>query len=165
MIGESTYWVGAALLLSATAVALPEVPATYVAELRGAARATLRGSAEFGQARGSHDGPFVITLGARAEDGAVVLTRWDGTRPWAGEYRISEDSTADGIQALVVTGSIERPTGVFRARSGTVAITSSSLNHMAGSFEMHAVGLLAAEPDREDRELRVRGSFTANRSR
>lgn len=165
MIGESTYWVGAALLLSATAVAMPEAPASYVAELRGAATATLHGSAEFGQARGSHDGPFVITLGARAENGAVVLTRWDGTLPWAGEYRITAEPAQDGIQALVVTGSIERPTGVFRARSGRVAITSSSFRHMAGRFEMNAVGFLAAEPDREDRELRVRGSFTASPGR
>jgi hypothetical protein len=165
MRASSSYWVGAALLLSATAAAVPPAPATYVAEVRGAATATLRGSAEFGHARGSEDGPFVITLGARAEDGAVVLTRWDGTRPWAGEYRVTEDSTEDGIQALVVTGSIQRPTGVFRAKSGTVAITSSSLRHMAGRFEMHAVGFLAAEPEREDRDLRVRGSFTASPSR
>jgi hypothetical protein len=162
---SSNYWVGAALLLSATAAAVPEAPATYEAELRGAATTTLRGSAEFGQARGSADGPFVITLGARADDGAVVLTRWDGTRPWAGEYRISKDSIDDGLQALVVTGSIEHPTGVFRATSGTVAITSSSLRHMAGRFELRAVGFLAADPARENRDLRVRGSFTASPSR
>lgn len=164
MRASSSYWVGAALLLSATAAAVPPAPATYVAEVRGATTATLRGSAEFGPARGSEDGPFVITLGARAADGAVVLTRWDGTRPWAGEYRVTEDST-DGLQALVVTGPIEHPTGVFRARTGTVSITSSSLRHMAGRFEMYAVGFLAAEPEREDRELRVRGSFTASPSR
>ena len=165
MRASSSYWVGAALLLSATAAAVPDAPPTYVAELRGAAAATLHGSAEFGQARGSADGPFVITLGARAEDGAVVLTRWDGSRPWAGEYRITEDSTENGIQALVVTGSIEHPTGVFRAQSGMVSITSSSLRHMAGRFQMDAVGFLAAEPEREGRELRVRGSFTAGPSR
>ncbi len=161
----SSYWVGAALLLSATAVAMPEAPASYMAELRVAASTTLRGGAEFGQARGSHDGPFVITLGAHAKDGAVVLTRWDGGQPWAGHYRITDEPTDDGIQALVVTGSIERPTGVFRAHHGTVSITSSSLRRMAGHFELEAAGFLAAEPNREDRELRVRGSFTANPGR
>jgi hypothetical protein len=165
MRASSSYWVGAALLVSATAMAVPEAPGGYVAELRGATTTTVRGSAEFGRARGSQDGPFVISLGARAEDGAVLLTRWDGTRPWAGEYRISADSTEDGIQALVVTGSIQRPTGVFRAESGTIAITSSSLRHMAGRFELNAVGFLAAEPDRENRQLRVQGSFTASPSR
>src|SRR5688500_17505058 len=115
MRSNSSYWVGTALLLSATAVAVPEAPAGYVAELRGAAAAPLRGRAEFGRARGTLDGPFVITLGASAEDGAVVLTRWGGGRPWAGEYRITEEPSDDGIQALIVTGSIERPTGVFRA--------------------------------------------------
>lgn len=164
-MASSSYWVGTALLLSATAVAMPAAPAAYVAEVRGAATATLRGPAEFGRARGSHEGPFVITLGARAEDGAVVLTRWDGGRPWAGEYQISAEPSADGIQALIVTGPVDRPTGVFRAHRGTVSITSSSLRHMAGRFELDAIGFFAAEPDREDRELRVRGSFTANPSR
>jgi hypothetical protein len=165
MRASSSYWVGAALLLSATAVAMPAAPPSYVAELRGAATTTLQGGAEFGKARGGEGGPFVITLGAEAEDGAVVLTRWDGSRPWAGEYRISPDSSDDGIQALVVTGSIERPTGVFRAKSGIVWITSSSLRHMAGRFELQAVGFPADEADREDRELRVRGSFTAGPGR
>jgi hypothetical protein len=164
MATSSSYWVGTALLLSATAVAMPEVPAAYVADVRGAATAELRGPAEFGRARGSHEGPFVITLGAR-DDGAVVLTRWDGGRPWAGEYQITPEPSADGIQALVVTGPAARPTGVFRAHRGTVSIISSSLRHMAGRFEMDATGYLAAEPDREDRELRVRGSFTASPSR
>jgi hypothetical protein len=162
MATSSTYWVGAALLLSATAMALPEAPSAYVAEIRGAATATLRGPAEFGRARG---GPFVITLGARAEDGAVLLTRWDGGRPWAGEYRVTAEPSVDGIQALIVTGSIQRPTGVFRAQSGRLSITNSSLRHIAGRFEIDAIGFLAAEPDREDRELRVRGSFTASPGR
>ena len=162
MQASSSYWVGAALLLSATAAVLPEPAASYEAELRGAATTTLRGTAEFGQAGGSEDGPFVITLGARSDDGAMVLTRWDGSRPWAGDYRISSDSTDDGIQALIVTGSIEAPTGVFRAKGGTVSITSSSLRRMAGRFELDAMGVLAAEPERENRRLRVRGSFTAN---
>ena len=162
---SSSYWVGTAVVLSAIAAAMPEAPATFVAELRGAATATLTGPAEFGRARGALGGPFVITLGARAEDGAVVLTRWDGGRPWAGEYRVTADSSAGGIQALIVTGSIEHPTGVFRATDGIVSVTSSSLRHMAGRFELDAVGFLAADPDREDGELRVRGSFTAGPSR
>jgi hypothetical protein len=165
MRASSSYWVGTAIVLSAVAAAMPEAPATVVAELRGAATATLTGPAEFGRVRGMLQAPFVITLGARADDGAVVLTRWDGSRPWAGEYRITPDSSADGIQALIVTGSVERPTGVFRATDGLVSITSSSLRHMAGRFELHAVGFLAADPDREDRELQVRGSFTATPSR
>jgi hypothetical protein len=165
MHGSSSYWVGAAILLSATAAAMPETPASFVAELRGVATATLRGGAEFGRARGSEHGPFVITMGAQSDEGAVVLTRWNGSRPWAGEYRISPDSTGDGIQALIVTGSIERPTGVFRATDGSVSITSSSLRHIAGHFELQASGFLAADPDREDHDLLVRGSFTAKPGR
>ena len=165
MRASSSYWVGAAIVLSATAAAMPEAPATYTADLRGAITTTLTGPAEFGRARGSIIGPFVITLGAHAEEGAVVLTRWDGTRPWAGEYRITADSTGGGIQALIVTGSIERPTGVFRAIDGTVSITSSSLRHIGGRFELEALGFLATAPNHENRELRVTGSFSAKPSR
>ena len=151
MRASSSYWVGTAIVLSAVAAAMPEAPAT--------------GAAEFGRVRATLQAPFVITLGARAGEGAVVLTRWDGSRPWAGEYRITPDSCDDGMQALIVTGSVEHPIGVFRATDGIVSITSSSLRHMAGRFELHAVGFLAADPDREDRELQVRGSFTAKPSR
>jgi hypothetical protein len=165
MRASSSYWVGTAVVLSVMAAAVPEAPASFVAELRGAATTTLTGPAEFGRARGILQGPFVIALGARAEDGAVVLTRWDGSRPWAGEYRITADSSADGIQALVVTGSVEHPSGVFRGTDGVVSITSSSLRHMAGRFELDAVGFLAADPDHEGRELRVTGSFSAKPSR
>jgi hypothetical protein len=36
---------------------------------------------------------------------------------------------------------------------------------MAGRFELDAVGFLAVDPNREDRTLRVKGSFTATPSR
>jgi hypothetical protein len=45
MRASSSYWVGTAIVLSAVAAAMPEAPATVVAELRGAATATLTGPA------------------------------------------------------------------------------------------------------------------------
>ena len=151
----------------ATPLATPApVPAIYEAHVAGAATAALRGTAEFGPARGAEGtGPWVLTLGANGEDGAVIFTRWSGRRPSPGIYEITAEPTLQGIQALVVTGSTARPTGVFRAQRGTVTITSSADQWMSGRFEMEAVGFLASEPDREDRGLTVKGTFTASPSR
>jgi hypothetical protein len=154
---------GAALLMSSSlAVTPPTRPVpTYEASLGGALTVALRGAdAEFGAAPGS-PGPFVITLGATSEQGAVVFTRWDGSRPGPGTYAITSEPRGDGIQALVVTGSPTRPTGVFRARQGSMTITSSGVRGISARFRMDAVGFIASEPEREDRELSVKGSFTA----
>ncbi len=155
---------GAALLMSSSlAVAPPTRPTpAYQAHLAGAITLELRGAtAEFGKAPGSPR-PFVITLGATSETGAVLFTRWDGSRPGAGTYEVTPEPSAGGIQALVVTGSPTRPTGVFRARQGSLTITSSRVGRISARFQMDAVGFLASEPEREDRELSVKGSFTAS---
>ncbi len=112
-------------------------------------------------AGGGHPGAFVITLGAHGEDGAVVISRWNGTRPGPGTYGVGAEPAEDGVTALVVTGSPHRPGGVFRARHGTVTITRSSATSLAGRFELQARGFLVSEPGAEGRELTVSGSFTA----
>jgi hypothetical protein len=151
----------------ATPLATPApLSAIYEAHVAGAVTAALRGTGEFGPARGAEGtGPWVLTLGANGEDGAVIFTCWSGRRPSPGSYEITAEPTLQGIQALVVTGSTARPTGVFRAQRGTVTITSSADQWMSGRFEMDAVGFLASEPDREDRGLTVKGTFTASPSR
>jgi len=158
---------GAALLMSSSlAVAPPTGPApAYEARLAGAMAVELRGAtAEFGTAAGS-PGPFVITLGATSEQGAVVFTRWDGSLLAPGTYAITSEPSGDGVQALVVTGSPTRPTGVFRARQGSMTITASGVRGISARFRMDAVGFIASEPEREDRELSVTGSFTASPAR
>jgi hypothetical protein len=156
-----------ALLMSSSLAMSPPTPPTpaYEAHLTGALSLELRGAtAEFGTAPGE-PGPFVVTLGATSEEGALVFTRWDGSRPGAGTYQITDEPAAEGIQVLVVTGSPTRPTGVFRARHGSLTITSSGLRGLSARFQMDAVGFLASQPEREDRELSVRGSFAASPSR
>jgi hypothetical protein len=158
---------GAALMMS-SALAINPVhgPAsTYEAWLSGAMALELRGAnAEFGTAPGSPR-PFVITLGATSERGAVVLTRWDGRAPAPGTYTITAEPTPGGIQALIVTGPPTRPTGVFRAESGSLVVTRSNGRGMSAHFQMQAVGFTAEAPEQEDREVSVRGAFTATPSR
>jgi hypothetical protein len=148
-------------LLAATIAAGATGPSWFEARTTGARTLTLRGSAEFGSVPSlGEQSPFVITLGAHSAMGAVVLTRRDGARPEPGVYRLAEESV-DGIQALVVTGPPDRPTGVYRARSGLLTVTSSDSSAVTGRFEIDAMGYDVADPLEEDRPLRVHGLFTA----
>jgi hypothetical protein len=164
---QTTYSLGTLLLLSGVALPRPShSPSHYSARVSGALATTLGGSAEFGRpSNGEAERPFVITLGANGEDGALVLTRWDGQRPGPGSYPISAEPTADGVQVLVVTGAPGHPDGVFRPRGGTLTITSSSWNRITGRFEMNAEGYPASAAEREDRTVTIRGSFNATASR
>jgi hypothetical protein len=163
---RNSSFAAALFMSSALATTTPRPPAgTYEARVAGALALDLRGTtAEFGTPAASPT-PFVITLGATSESGAVLFTHWEGRRPAAGTYEITADPSLDGIQALVVTGPPTRPTGVFWARRGRLTISSSGVRSISARFEMEVVGFLAGEPDHEDRELTVKGSFTASPSR
>jgi hypothetical protein len=161
------FGLGAALMMSSALVITPGSPSApdYEASLTGAMALELRGTtAEFGAVPGS-PGPFVITLGATSERGAVLFTRWNGRQPGAGTYAITADPSEDGIQALVVTGSPTRPMGVFRAERGSLTVTRSGGQGISARFQMEAVGFTADAPEQEDRQLSVRGAFTASPSR
>jgi hypothetical protein len=139
----------------------PSSSGSYEARLAGAVTGTLRGAVDHGgPATEAHPQSYVITLGAYSRDGALVFSRWNGAQPSAGSYTITGEPTEDGLTALVVTGSPTRPDGAFRADRGTVTITHSSPTGLAGDFELYARGFGVADPDRDDREVTVRGSFT-----
>jgi len=136
---------------------------SYEARLTGATTATLRGAVDRGGwPEDGRRAAFVITLGAYSADGALVFSRWDGAQPEPGTYQITEEPTQRGLTALVVTGPPTRPGGVFRAERGTLTITHSSPDGLAGRFELEARGFGAAEPQRDDRELAASGSFTTS---
>lgn len=148
--------------LAATLAVGAARPSWFEARTTGAKMLTLRGAAEFGSGASSpaDRAPFVVTLGADSPTGAVLFTRPGGTRPEPGVYRIGVAGEG-AVHAMVVTGSPTQPTGVFRAHSGTLTVTESRGDFMAGYFEMEAVGFEAANTADEDRELTVRGVFTA----
>ncbi|HEY7634879.1 MAG TPA: hypothetical protein VH763_05020 [Gemmatimonadales bacterium] len=136
-------------------------PSRFEAHTTGAKELTLGGSAEFGPVRGTDGaGPFVLTLGAQSATGAVLFTAADDIQPGPGVYRLSTDPSR-GIHALVLTGSPDRPTGVFRARGGELTITGSRGDRIEGSFQLDAIGFEAANPNDETRELSVHGTFRA----
>lgn len=127
----------------------------------GAKELTLRGEAEFGPVPGDRQpGSFVLTLGAESSTGAVVFTSRSASRPEPGTYLVGRDGV-EGMTALVVTGSPTHPTGAYHARTGTLTITRSDANTIEGRFDLATAGFEAADPAVEDRQLVVRGAFTA----
>lgn len=142
-------------------------PSSYKAEVRGAMQVNLAGTAVFGPVRDQAGIPasFSLTLGAYSENGAVVFSRVGADRPKAGTYTISEfvggPESLQEFHALVALGGPTSPLGTFRGMSGAVTITQSSNERIAGRYELKAVGFMATDAELENREITVRGSFSA----
>jgi len=157
--------------LAALSMLLPhDHTPTFRATVTGVVQANLSGSAVFGTTDPGRNrsGVFSLTLGAYSDQGAVVFSREILTRPAPGIYDVSESgdpgSRPEDFHALVILGSPEQPLGVFRAREGTVSVRRSSSGALTGQYEIRAIGFLAADPDDDDREIMVRGSFAATPS-
>ena len=131
----------------------------YDASIAGVVSQRASGAAEFGAVGVGSERSWSLTLGGYSEQGAVVLTRSAPVQPGAGIYRVSESGAE--FHGLVVTGSPSHPTGVFRVARGSMTITSSTPDRIAGTFALHAVGFLATAPESDDQEITVSGSFPA----
>jgi hypothetical protein len=136
---------------------------SFVAAVRGSAGGEASGDAEFGPAQPAGSAaPFVLSLGARGDQSAILFTRRNGTPLGVGRYRISDQGDGAGeILALVMTGSASHPTGVFRGRSGWLVVAEASDRRLTGRFHIDAVGILATAPELEDRPVTATGSFSA----
>ncbi len=121
-------------------------------------RAAIRGAVGIGNT-------FSLTMGTDG-DAAIVLSRGDVARPGTGVYHITPATARDdaAFHGVVITGVPSKPTGVFRIKSGTLTITSSSVERITGSFEMQAEGFLAQDMDNETRTVTVSGTFSASPS-
>jgi hypothetical protein len=164
MSARATMYTLAAGLVVVLAAAMTSSRSWFEAYTSGTRTLSLRGKASYGTVGVSGAGPFVVTLGADAPDGAVLFTRTDG-RPLApGVYQLDEDP-ARGVQALVITGPATHPTGAYRARSGTLTIGGVRGGVLDGYFTLEAVGFATDRPSDEGQELQVRGAFSASRDR
>jgi hypothetical protein len=136
----------------------------FIAALRGTDAGSAMGKAEFGSVPSGNtsSSAFVVSLGSRGNQSAILFSRASGTPLGVGRYHISDrgDGT-DEILALVMTGSATNPTGVFRGRSGWLIVTAASDRLLTGRFHVDGVGFVAAEPEVEDRPMIATGSFSA----
>jgi hypothetical protein len=136
----------------------------FIAALSGTDAGSATGEAEFGPVPSGNasSSAFVVSLGGRGNQSAILFSRASGTPLGVGRYHISDrgDGT-DEILALVMTGSATNPTGVFRGKSGWLIVTAASDRVLTGRFHVDGVGFVAAEPEMEDRPMIATGSFSA----
>jgi hypothetical protein len=140
------------------------VRSVFRAELRGDLATSASGEAEFGAVRTADrsSAAFVVSLGVCGQSSAILFTRTSGTPVGVGRYRISDRPNRAGeILALVMTGRLTRPSGVFRGQSGWLVVTAASDRLITGQFQLDGVGLLTPQYRREDRHVTVTGSFSA----
>ncbi len=137
--------------------------ASFHASIDGALNAEISGDARFGAVHGNggQAATFTVSLGAYGDHGSILFTSWAPNRIQPGLYRVSDLMEAEAVQAMVVTGSAERPTGSFRVHSGTLTITRSNEYRIDGIYDLQGEGFTADAPDQEGRRIHVTGSFTA----
>jgi hypothetical protein len=148
---------GATALIVAAAM-----PSTsfFSATIRGVIDAELHGRSEFGTVASSGSpSRFTIRLGAADDESAILITGAAGADLRPGTYPVSEADEPTSVRVLVVTGGVEKPSGVFRGHTGVVTITSTEHGTLTGHFELRATGFLAGEPALDDRPIAVKGAF------
>jgi hypothetical protein len=106
---------------------------------------------------------FTITLDGEDSSGAILLTSLDGRMPAPGRYELS-DTGSTGFRAMYVAGSPERPTGLFRAKHGSVELTGSGPERISGHFSFTGAGFLASDPSDEGSEVKINGAFVSTRA-
>jgi hypothetical protein len=134
----------------------------FEASVVGGISARPAGDVAFGVVGDSGSGvsAFTITLGGADSSGAILFSSLDGRMPAPGRYELS-DTTSTSFRATYVAGSAERPTGLFRAKRGTLEITGSSAEHISGHFSFTGAGFLASDPSDEGSEVKIAGAFIA----
>ena len=139
---------------------------SFAGSVTGGLRAVMHGDATFGVVDGHGATPsvFTLSLGPKGKDGSILFTRTSGRRLIPGTYTITgRDDGSDDVRALIMTGSVERPSGVFRGHAGSITVSSMSDNVIRGSYRIDATGFVATDPNDESREVRAAGAFTALR--
>ena len=164
MNAKATMYTLATGLVVVLAAAMTSSRSWFEAYTSGARTVALRGKASYGPVGAGGSDVFVVTLGANAPEGAVLFTRTGGGPLTPGVYPVDEDP-AHGVQVLVITGPATRPSGAYRGRSGTLTIGGTRDDLLDGYFTIDAVGFAADTPGDEGQQLRVRGAFTATRTR
>jgi hypothetical protein len=136
----------------------------FIAAVSGTDSGSATGEAEFAPVPSGNapSSAFVVSLGGRGNQSAILFSRASGTPLGVGRYHISDrgDGT-DEILALVMTGSATNPTGVFRGKSGWLIVIAASDRVLSGRFHVNGEGFVAAEPEVEDRPMIATGSFSA----
>ena len=148
-------------------IASPATGSYFEAVVEGAVSARPSGEVAFGVVGDSSAGiaGFTITLDAKGSSGAILLTGLDGRIPAPGRYELTGGAPvgSGAFRASYIAGSAERPTGLFRATSGTLEITAAGSDHISGQFSFTGSGFTTSDASDEGAQVAVSGAFTSTR--
>jgi hypothetical protein len=149
----------------------PKAPAAgkYRLALAGDYAARHTGDAVFGVDGAEGAEYFAVLLGDDVADMAnLVILRSGATRLEVGTHQIANTSDqvadpANSVEVLLGVGNDTSSTvGFFDGQGGTVTITKSTADVVAGTFALTVKGLLEQDGDpAEPATLQVSGAFTA----
>ena len=149
----------------------PKAPAAgkYRLDLAGDYAARHTGDALFGVDGSDGSQYFAVLLGDEVEDMAnLVILRSGATRLEVGTHAVANTADqlpddADDVEILLGVGNDTSSTvGFFDGQSGTVTITKSTADVLAGTFALTVKGLLEEDgANAEPATLQVSGAFTA----
>jgi hypothetical protein len=158
--------VAASLLLAACGDDSGNEPGTgtFTGEITGALTATIAGEAVFGVTLddGSNAVGLALILGEGGQ-ARIFLASTSTPRPLAGTYNIEapgfpagSDTVFAGTVGVVVGGALEQ----YETRGGTIVLTRSAFNGVAGTFQLRAVRTFPC-CDPTPVEIVVTGTFDA----
>lgn len=127
--------------------------AGFEATTRGAVTATLSGRAVLTAT--------AIELESLEGDGTLLLQWRFSAPPEPGTYASDVAPGSHSLHALLIVGPDSAPSGVFRARRGTLRIRHASPRLVTGTFEVIATRLPRGTPSRDQMSVRIAGSFIA----
>ena len=149
----------------------PRLPAdgTFRIDLSGDYAAKHGGQAIFGVDGDAGHEFFAVLLGTQQDDMAnLVILRSGTTRLELGTHQIANTSdeapeSGNPVEVLLGVGTASSSTvGFFDGKSGTIDITKSTADIVAGTFDLVVEGLLEEDGHTaEPATLRVTGAFTA----
>jgi hypothetical protein len=147
----------------------PPAAGKYRLDLAGDYAARHTGDAVFGVDGDGENQFFAVLLGDDVADMAnLIILRGGATRLEVGTHAVANTTDdlpddADDVEILLGVGNDTSSTvGFFDGQAGTVTVTKSSADVVAGTFAVTVKGLLEEDGDNaEPATLQVSGAFTA----
>ena len=128
---------------------------------RSGFEATTRGAVTMALSGRAALSPTAIELESVDGDATLLLQWRFSAPPEPGTYATDIATGSHSLHALLIVGPDSAPSGVFRARRGTLWIRHRSPRLVTGTFEVIATRLPRGTSPRDRMSVRIAGSFIA----
>ncbi len=143
--------------------------ATFEASVTGDMTAEFDGTAVFGEATDPETGEdfwvLILTSGDSETTGRTIYFGREGARPGGGTIslaNVEDDDPESGEVFALYFDYTQGAYGLFASTGGTLTITHSSSDDMAGSFAIEAAGTVVQGNEAVDVEITITGTFNAD---